>query len=177
MAKRKSNSKYYSQLLIYAAIIGLEAVLLSIFSIGQPLVGYTLVLITTCVAGMVCGKSGGVIIGLVGGLASFVCGFPGSILAAPTIYKLLVACAPKMLMGFAVGALYRKIARKMNRFLAGVLCVLVGLIINACGVFAVLFVGSLLNDTLGHMDLLATLKRVFYSFVNLGKSVLNIVVP
>ncbi len=177
MARRRSKANYYTELLICAAAIGLEAILLSVFSVGQPLVGYTLVLITTCVAGMTCGKGGGLIIGLVGGLASFVCGFSGSVFAAPMIYKLLVACVPKMLMGFTVGAIYRRMARKLNRIIAGALCILVGLAVNACGVFAVLFIGSLLDDTLGNMDLLATLKRVFYSFVHLGKSILYIVVP
>lgn len=177
MARKKSNANYYTELLICAAIVGMEAVLLSVFSVGQPLAGYTLVLLTTCVAGMICGKSGGLIIGLVGGLASFVCGFSGSVLAAPAIYKLLVTCVPKMLMGFCVGAIYGKMARRLNRILAGVICVLVGLVVNACGVCLVLFIGSLLDDTLGNMNLLLTIKRIFYSFVNLGKSILYIVVP
>ncbi len=177
MARRKSNANYYTELLIYAAIIGLEAVLLSVFSVAQPLVGYTLILLTTCAAGIRTGKSGGLIIGLVGGLASFVCGFSGTVFAAPVIYMLLITCAPKMLMGFVVGTIYGKIARRLNRVLSGVLCVLIGLIINACGVCLVLLLGSLLNDTLGNLDLLQTITQIFYSFVRLGKSILYIVVP
>ena len=176
MARRRSKANYYTELLIYAAVVGLEAVLLSVFSIQQPLVGYMLILVTTCIAGMNCGKGGGLIVGLVAGLASFVCGFAGSVFAAPMIYKVLVACVPKMLMGFTVGLIYRKMARKINYVLAGVLCVMIGLVINAFGVFAVLFVGSLLDGSMSNIDLLATLKRVFYSFVRLGKSILYIVV-
>ncbi|MBP3392416.1 MAG: hypothetical protein J6L76_06480 [Clostridia bacterium] len=177
MARKKSNANYYTELLIYAAIVGLEAVLLSVFSVAQPLVGYTLILLTTCAAGIRTGKSGGLIVGLVGGIASFVCGFSGAVFAAPVIYKLLVTCAPKMLMGFLVGVLYGKMARRLNRVLSGVLCVLIGLILNACGVCVVLLLGSLLNDTMGNLDLLQTIKQIFYSFVRLGKSILYIVVP
>ena len=177
MARKKSNANYYTELLICAAVVGAEAVLLSILDAAQPLVGYTLILLTTCIAGMICGKSGGLVIGLVGGLACFVCGFPASVEAAPAIYKLLIACAPKMLMGFVSGLLYGKLYRRLNKILAGILCVLIGLIINACGVCAVLFISSLLDDTLGSMDLLDTIKGIFYTFVTLGKSIMNIVIP
>lgn len=177
MARKKSNANYYTELLICAAVVGFEAVLLSVFGVGQPLVGYTLILITTCIAGMICGKSGGLIIGLAGGLISFVCGFSGSVLAAPAIYKLLVTCLPKMLMGFFVGAVYKKMARRLNRILAGVICVLAGFILNACGVCLVLFIGSLLDDTLGNLNLILTIQKIFDSFVHLGKSILHIVVP
>ena len=177
MARKKSNANFYTELLIYAAIIGLEAVLLSVFSIGQPLVGYTLVLLTTCAAGIRCGKSGGLIVVLVGGLISFACGFSHMVLAAPVIYKLLITCLPKMLMGFVVGTIYGKMARRLNRILSGVLCVLIGLVLNACGVCLILLIGSLLNDTLGNLDLLQTITQIFYSFVRLGKSILFTVVP
>lgn len=177
MARKKSNANFYTELLIYAAIIGLEAVLLSVFSVAQPLVGYTLVLLTTCVAGIRCGKSGGLIVGLVGGLISFACGFSGTILVAPVIYTLLITCIPKTVMGFVVGLVYGKMARKLNRVLAGVLCVLMGLVLNACCVCLVLLLGSLLSDTWGDLDLLQTITQIFYSFVRLGKSILFTVVP
>ncbi len=177
MARKKSNANFYTELLIMAAIVGVEAILLSVLNVGQPLVGYTLVLLTTCVAGMRTGKSGGLITGLVAGIISFVCGFPGTTLVAPVIYKLLVACLPKMLMGFCVGALYGKVARRLNNVLSGIICVLLGLILNACGVCLVLFVGSLLNDTMGNLNILSKIGEIFHSFVNLGKSVFYILVP
>ena len=177
MAKRKSKANYYTELLIYAAIIGFEAVLLSVFSIAQPLVGYTLVLLTTCAAGIRLGKNGGLIVGLAGGLISFACGFSSTVLVAPIVYALLITCLPKMLMGFLVGFLYGKMARKLNRVLSGVLCVLIGLILNACGVCFILLVGSLLSNTWGDLDLLQTITQIFYSFIRLGKSILFTVVP
>ena len=177
MARKKSNANFYTELLIYAAIIGLEAVVLSVFSVAQPLVGYTLVLLTTCIAGIRTGKNGGLIVGLIGGLISFACGFSGSVLAAPVIYALLITCLPKMLMGFVVGLIYRQIARRLNSMLASVLCVLIGLVLNACGVCLVLLLGSLLSDTWGNLDLLQTITQIFYSFVRLGKSILFTVVP
>ena len=177
MAKRRSKANYYTELLIYAAIIGLEAVLLSVFSVAQPLVGYTLILLTTCAAAIRLGKNGGLVVGLAGGLISFACGFSSMVFVAPVIYKLLITCLPKMLMGFLVGILYGKMARKLNRVLAGVLSVLIGLVINACGVCLVLLLGSLLNDTLGNLDLLQTITQIFHSFIRLGQSILFTVVP
>ena len=177
MARKKSNANYYTELLIYAAIIGFEAVLLSVFSVAQPLVGYTLMLLTTCAAGIRTGKVGGLVVGLVGGLAAFACGFSSTILVAPTIYILLITCLPKIAMGFVVGLVYGKMSRKLHRVLSGILCVLLGLILNACVVCFVLLIGSLLSDTWGDLDLLQTITQIFYSFVRLGKSILFTVVP
>lgn len=172
MAKSKSGK--YTNLLIYAAIIALEAFLLYIFKVGQPIVGYTAMLITVCIGAIYLGTLGGTIVGIAAGLAGFILGIG---ISAPSIYIVLMTCVPKAVMGLCVALIYRKLKSSLSSILAEILCVIAGLVINACCVSLVFMLGSVLNESLGSMDLLQTIKDIFLSFANLGRALIGVLVP
>lgn len=176
MAK-KITTNTYTNLIIYSVAACIECLLLCVFGVGQPLVGYTLVLITTCLASFFLSRGGGLIVAAIGGLVSFCVGFPAAVFSAPAIYKLLIAIVPKICLALAAGACYHFFVRHIHPVLSGIIGAFAGFIANACGVCLVLFVGSLLNDTIGSINLPETIKGIFYFFVDTGKSIVNVLVP
>lgn len=176
MAK-KITTNTYTNLIIYSAAACIECLLLCIFSVGQPLVGYTLVLLTACLASFFLSNGGSLIVASIGGLVSFCVGFPSAVFSAPAIYKLLITVIPKILLALAGGACYRFFKKRIHPVFSGIIAAFAGFVANACGVCLVLFIGSLLNDSIGSINLPETIKGIFYFFVDTGKSFVDVLVP
>ena len=183
MAKKKNEIKterranYYINLVVFAVVICAEAVMLALLNVPQPLVGYTLIIITTIVAGLNLKPSSAVILGVIAGIVSLVCGFPADVFAGPMIYKVLIAVLPKIAICWLCSFIYTKLSGIIPPLLLSVLCVVLGLVVNACVCALIMLTASLFKDISGKMDLGATIKRIFGSLLDFARALKNVLIP
>ena len=167
----------YLNLVLFAAAVCAEAVLLTVFGVGQPVVGYTLVILTVCVAAMSLHSIGSVILGSVAGVISVFCGFSASVFSGPVIYKVLICLVPKICVAWVVSLVYRGLDRHIPSALNAFICMVLGLVLNACVCALILLTASLFGDISSGMDLPAVIRGIFRSLADLGISIKNVFIP
>lgn len=185
MAKKNSRSESkpfntgnkYLNLVIFAAVVCAIAVGLAIFNVGQPIVGYTLIIITVCVAAMNLKAGNAVILGTLAGVVSIFCGFPESVFSGPMIYKVLLCILPKIAVAWLASILYSRLSRHLPNVLVAVMCIVLGLVVNACVCALILLIASVFKDISTGMDLHAVIRSIFRSLVDLGVSIKNVLIP
>jgi len=185
MARKNSRSdskpldtgNKYLNLVIFAAVVCAIAVALAIFNIGQPIVGYTLIIITVCIAAMNMRAGNAVILGTLAGVISVFCGFPSSVFSGPMIYKVLLCILPKIAIAWLCSILYSRLSRHLPNILVAIMCIVLGLVVNACVCALILLIASAFKDISSGMDLPAVIKSIFRSLLNLGVSIKDVLIP
>ena len=176
-SKPLGTGNKYLNLVIFAAAVCAIAVALAIFNIGQPIVGYTLIIVTVCIAAMNMKAGTAVVLGTLAGVVSIFCGFPSSVFSGPMIYKVLLCILPKIAVAWLCSILYSRLSRHLPNILVAVLCVVLGLAVNACVCALILLIASAFKDISTGMDLKAAIHSIFRSLLDLGISIKNVLIP